>query len=428
MSTAIQTILNIKSGKYDNLFSKLYCNNKIIEYRKRYIDAVEKFIENFGENKDVSIYSSPGRTEIGGNHTDHQRGCVLAASINLDTICVASKNPSSHINLISEGYNNISIDINDLTIHTEEKNTSTSLIRGIAAKFNDMKFNIGGFNAYMTSNIPTGSGLSSSASFEVVIGTIFNYLYNNGCIDNVQIAQIGQYAENIYFGKPCGLMDQIASSVGSLLYIDFENPNNPIVNQLNYDFENSGHTLCIVNTGSNHADLTKDYESITLEMKCIANEFGVDTLRSVDETLFFSSIKNLREKLSDRAILRAIHFFNENKRPIKEFNALKNNNFPEFLMLIKESGHSSYMYNQNIYRTDTPKEQSISIALSLSETILLNKGASRVHGGGFAGTIQAFVPNNMLYDYVNKIENIFGQGSCLVLKIRPVGSIKLEEN
>ncbi|MDD4779280.1 MAG: galactokinase family protein [Tissierellia bacterium] len=426
MATAIQTIKIIKLGKYDSYFSKLYCDKKIIEHQNRYISALEKFIKNFGD-KEISIYSSPGRTEIGGNHTDHQRGCVLAASINLDTICIVSKNQSSHINLISDGYNNIIVDIDDLTIHTEEKNTSSSLIRGISAKFNNLEFNIGGFDAYMTSNIPTGSGLSSSAAFEVLIGTIFNNLFNDGCINSIKIAQIGQYAENVYFGKPCGLMDQIATSIGSLLFIDFKNPNMPIVEQLNFNFENCGHTLCIVNTGGSHADLTHDYESIPKEMKSVANEFKTDYLRNVDEALFFRSIKELRKNLSDRAILRAIHFFNENKRPTKELNALKNNNFTEFLELIRESGRSSYMYNQNVYIPDNPKEQSISLAISLSEKIFLNQGACRVHGGGFAGTIQAFVPNNLLENYINVMEDVFGQGCCLVLKIRQIGSIKLEE-
>lgn len=423
MVKAKQYIDNIENGMYNDIFSVLYGENSIKKQQKRYIDAINNFINIYGIHREIDIFSAPGRTEIGGNHTDHQRGCILAASIDLDTICIVSKTENTIINLHSDGYASINIDISDVDVYPNEKNTSSSLVRGIAARMKELGYRTGGFDAYMISDIPEGSGLSSSAAFEVIIAQIFNSLFNDEIINSVELAQISQYAENVYFGKPCGLMDQIASSVGNLIYVDFIEPQKPLIEQANLNLRDLGHTLCIVDTGSSHSDLTEDYTSIRKEMESVAKELGHDVLRDIDENLFYRNIVGLREKAGDRAVLRAIHFFNENSRPINEFIAIKNDNFDKFLEMVRESGYSSFMYNQNVYSDS--HEQSISIALAVSERVLSQRGAVRVHGGGFAGTIQAFIPDDLLYEYKEEMEKLFTTGCCHILRIRPEGSIKL---
>ena len=417
----------ITQGKYDEKLSHIYvCSKeKIAYYRERLINAVNNFEELFGTNRDISIFSAPGRTEVGGNHTDHQHGHVLAASVNLDVIAVAAASENKIINVKSEGYPMDTVDSSDLAIKEQEFNKSSSLIRGIASKFNDLGYKIGGFDAYTTSNVLKGSGLSSSAAFEVLIGTAVNSLFCGEKESALKIAQVGQYAENVYFGKPCGLMDQAASSVGSFITIDFKDTENPKVEKVDYNFAESGYSLCIIDTKGDHADLTPDYAAIPAEMKSVAEFFGKEYLCEVDEESFFKNIGEIRKKTGDRAVLRTVHYFDDNKRVLKEVSALKDNNFDEFKKLIIESGYSSYMYLQNVFSPSHIQQQGVSITLALCEKYLKGKGAYRVHGGGFAGTVQTFVPKNMLNDFVEKIENVLGKDSCHVLSIRPVGGTKI---
>lgn len=391
----------------------------------RYLKAVDEFELLFGKDRESELYSAPGRTEIGGNHTDHQCGRVLAAAVNLDCIAVVSRNENNVITIKSEGHKMDSVDLSVLDAIPNEVGGAAALIRGVAARFKMLGYNIGGFDAYTTSNVLAGSGLSSSAAFEVLIGTVLNHMFNQNAVDAVKIAQIGQYAESKYFGKPCGLMDQTTSSVGGFVQIDFKDKENPIVNKIDLDFANSGYALCIVNTGGNHADLTDDYAAIPREMLDISKHFNKEVLRQVDKEDFFSQIGSLHGKVSDRAILRAIHFFDDNDRVPKQVDALKSNNFNEFMQLIIESGRSSFMYLQNVFSCTNASEQRISLALAISEKKLAGCGAWRVHGGGFAGTIQAFVPKEKLEGYKETIEAVFGEGSCYVLSIRSVGGIKI---
>jgi galactokinase len=424
-TTKIKEVLS-QSSAISKTLSYIYGSGEaVISQTARYIKAVNEFETLFGTDREAELYSAPGRTEIGGNHTDHQCGRVLAAAVNLDVIAVASKSANNIICIKSEGHKIDRIGLSTLDAIPAEANTAAALIRGVAARFKILGFYIGGFDAYTTSNVLKGSGLSSSAAFEVLIGTIINHMFNNNTVDAIKIAQIGQYAENNYFGKPCGLMDQTTSSVGGFVEIDFKEKENPIVQKIDFDFASSGYALCIVNTGGNHADLTSDYASIPFEMHEIAKRFGKEVLRDVDKTKFFAEIGNLRDKVSDRSLLRAIHFFDDNDRVSKQVDALKSNNFNEFMKLIIESGKSSYMYLQNVYTCKNPSEQGISLALAISEAKLAGCGAWRVHGGGFAGTIQAFVPKNQLDSYRQIIEAVFGTGSCYVLSIRPVGGIKV---
>lgn len=408
--------------------SYIYCTNEedSITYAKRFEKAIEEFENMFGKNRNIRFFSAPGRTEIGGNHTDHQHGRVLAGSVNLDIIAVVSPNNDNIIRVKSEGYKQNIIDLSDLNIKEKEYNTTLSLIRGISAYFKNLGYDVKGFDAYMTSEVLKGSGLSSSAAFEVMIGTIINEMFCDGKETAVKIAQIGQYAENVYFGKPCGLMDQTASSVGGFVTIDFKDNDNPIVEKIDFDFASCGYSLCIVDTGGNHADLTPDYASVPKEMKSIAEYFGKKVLREVPKEEFYKNISKLREICGDRAILRAAHFYDDDERVPMEVSALKNNDFETFKNLIIQSGYSSYMYLQNVYSCINPSEQGISLGLLMCEKILKGKGAYRVHGGGFAGTIQAFVPNEMLSEFKENMENVFGSGKCHVLSIRPVGGIELK--
>lgn len=428
MLTIEQIKNNITNNKAKSTFSYLYGESGIQKQSERYIHTLDGFCKYFelDENNCVNIYSAPGRTEIGGNHTDHQHGCVLAGSADMDSIAIVSSRNDNKIVIKSVGYDEDEIDINDLDMKQKEQGKAISIIRGILSRFVQLGYKIGSFNAYTSSNVIKASGLSSSAAFEVLVGTILNYEFNDGKITPVEIAQIGQYAENEYMGKPCGLLDQMSCSVGGFVFIDFNDPTKPIIKKVDYDFVHSGYTICIVDTGGNHADLTPEYGKIPEEMKNVAQYFGKEVLRQVDEKEFYNNIAVLRQKCGDRAILRAIHFFDENNRAEEEANALENNDFQKFLDLVQESGDSSYKYLQNVFATKSVEEQGISLALAISQKILGSKGAYRVHGGGFAGVIQAFVPNDMVRQYNDKMTKVFGEQSCTKLSIRPVGGYKAE--
>ncbi|TKX28466.1 galactokinase [Campylobacter estrildidarum] len=404
---------------------KIYGEKLLDQQKQRYLKALEHFKKLYPKHSHFSFYSSPGRTEIGGNHTDHQHGMVLAGAVNLDIIAVVAPNHKNTICINSEGFNLKEIDLNNITLDQSEFETSEALIKGICSKFKELDYNIQGFDAYITSDVLKGSGLSSSAAFENLIGTILNYEFNNSKIPPTQIAQISQYAENVYFGKSCGLMDQMASALGGFSFMDFKNPQNPFVEKINFDFQKSNYFLCIVNTKGNHADLTSDYASITQEMQLVAKAFDKKVLREVDEKDFFDNIAKLREKIHDRALLRAIHFFKDNQNAFKEAEALKNNDFERFKNLVKNSGDSSFKFLQNIFSLSKPLEQNLALALALSERILKDKGVCRVHGGGFAGTIQAFVPYELVKEYETNMKKVFGEDSCYMLNIRNAGAIKL---
>ncbi len=407
------------------IFAELYDKDNVGAQQERYIKAIDRFVEIYGEKEEMYIFSAPGRTEISGNHTDHNHGCVMAGSVNLDVIAIAAPTKDGIIRVQSEGYRMDLIDTRELEVKAKETNKSISLIRGTANRFKELGLNIGGFDAYTITNVLKGSGLSSSAAFEVLIGTILNGIYNDGSISPVLIAQIAQYAENVYFGKPCGLMDQMASSVGGIISIDFKDNDNPIITKVDFDFTSAGHALCILDTGGNHADLTSEYASIPAEMKAIAAHFGKKVLREVSLEEIMAAVSELRKKFGDRAVLRALHFQNENIRVGQQVKALTEGNFDAFLNLSVESGLSSYRYLQNVYANIAPKEQGISLALFVAESILKGRGAHRVHGGGFGGTTQNFVPLDMVEEFKAKTEAVFGEGKCHILNIRPKGGIKV---
>lgn len=418
--------LSAAIAKGDTL-KALYGNDAAIvaAQAKRYEEALATFKSTFGHD-DAEMFSSPGRTEIGGNHTDHNYGRVLAGAVNLDNIAVAKPNGTMKVRILSSGYPQFEVDLTNLEPNKEEYFTSVALVRGISARMKEMGFNIGGFDAVIDSGVPKGSGLSSSASFEVLIGAIISHLFNEGKLDAVQNAIIGQYAENNFFGKPCGLMDQTACSVGGLVTIDFEDPSKPIVKKVDFDFTKTGYALVITDTGGNHADLNDEYASLPTEMKSVAAQFGKNVLRQVTLEQVIDNIPQMRGKVSDRAILRAIHFERDNARVAEQVAALEKGDFKSFLKMVIASGQSSYMYNQNVYPVNNVEEQGLSLALALSDIVLGSEGAWRVHGGGFAGTIQAFVPEALLDEYVKTIENAFGEGKCWKLFIRPQGAIKVE--
>jgi len=370
-------------------------------------------------------FSAPGRTEVGGNHTDHQHGCVLAGAVNLETVAEVSLNGTRVICVASEGYDPVAVDLDDLTVREDEKNTTAALIRGVAAAFAQRGAKLQGFDAKVRSTVLPGSGLSSSAAFEVLMGTILNELFFEKRLSPVEIAQIGQWAENVYFGKPCGLMDQTASSVGGMVFIDFADPAEPVVEKVDFDFASAGHALCIIDSGADHADLTDEYAAIPGELKALCALFGKEVLRDIPETEFFARLPEIRHQVPDRAILRAIHFYQENKRVLCQAAALKANDFDAFLQLVKESGRSSWMYLQNITPAGYVEHQEVALALALCDTLLGDRGAYRVHGGGFAGTVQAVVPLDMLDDFKSGIEEVLGAGICHVLSIRPEGGIRV---
>lgn len=411
------------NGQLDDRIREIYVDGDLVEHHvNRYVDAVEKFEQLFGK-KEVAIYSAPGRSEVSGNHTDHQQGHVLATALNLDAIAIVAPTDDQKIRLVSGDYPLIEMDLLDVTKRENELETTNALIRGVAAGLKLRGYVIGGFEAYVTSDVLMGAGMSSSAAFESLIGSIFSGLYNDMKVSSIEIAKIGQYAENVYFGKPCGLMDQMACSVGGLVYIDFKDKENPVVEQVPSDFEGNAYSLCIVDTKGSHADLTDDYAAIPDEMRQVALFFGKNNLREVLPEEFYDNIAVLREKTSDRAVLRAMHFYTEQERVLEAVSALKLNDFARFLHAIKMSGESSVKYLQNIYSPKDILTQNVMIALAVSEHVLGDKGVCRVHGGGFAGTIQAFVVNDMVQEYKTQIENVFGEGTCHVLKVRPYGGV-----
>ena len=410
----------------NSTFRELYGINQSIldKQAERYNSLVEKFNIVFGK-KEIMLFSSPGRTEIGGNHTDHNYGRVLAGAVNMDNIAVAAKNNTNIVSILSSGYEKVEVDLSKLAPNKAENFTSASIVRGISSRMNELGFTTGGFDCCIDSGVPVGSGLSSSASFEVLIGAIISHLFNNGKLDAVQNAIIGQYAENVYFGKPCGLMDQTACAVGGLVTIDFKDPSNPVVKKVNFDFVATGFSLVITDTGGNHADLNDEYASIPVDMKAVAAELGAKVLRQVSLDQVLEITPEIREKVGDRAILRAIHFQQDNQRVVEQVAALEKNDFKAFLGMVIDSGFSSYMYNQNIYPVNNIKEQGVSLALALSDIVLKGQGAWRVHGGGFAGTIQAFVPAKLLDKYIATLEHVFGKGACHNLFIRQKGADRI---
>ncbi len=423
-STALKDLL--ANGGYDRLFVTLYGEDQVDAQRARYLAAIDGYVKTFGDSDDLRLFSAPGRTEIGGNHTDHNHGCVLAGSVNLDVIAVVSPRDDTLVQVQSAGYPMDTVDITDLASRAEEINRSASLIRGTVACFAKRGYGIGGFNAYTTSNVLKGSGLSSSAAFEVLIGTILNHIYAQTQVSAVEIAQIAQFAENQYFGKPSGLMDQMASSVGGIVTIDFADTDNPVIEAVPFDFAASGYKLCIVDVGGDHADLTHEYAAVPAEMKAVAGDFGKPYLRDITMDDLLAAMPALRANNGDRAVLRALHFLNENERVGKQVAALKANDFDTFKKLIIESGHSSFEYLQNVYAVCDVKEQSMSVALVLAQRLLDGCGAWRVHGGGFGGTTQNFVPADKLDAFITTMEAVFGKGHCHVLSIRPYGGICLD--
>lgn len=409
----------ISSGSFDSEFARLYPNTQTADCRKRYENAVLCFNKLFG-NRSVIMVSAPGRTEIIGNHTDHQNGRVLAAAVDLDIICIASANENNAVRIKSEGYKQFELDLTDLSQRQEEAGPSAALVRGVAAWFDNNGFPVKGFDAYATSNVLSGSGLSSSAAFEVAVGNIFASL-SDVMVTPVDIAKAGQYAENCYLGKPSGLMDQTASSVGALVSIDFNDPQRPVVESVPFDLKEYSLHLCIVDTKGSHANLNAEYASIPEEMCAVAAQFGKKRLREVDEAEFFGSLKSVRSAVGDRALLRALHFFEENKRVSGSVDAAQNGDIGAFLSYINLSGKSSLALLQNISTTKDSARQEIAVALALSEYELKGQGATRVHGGGFAGTIQAFVPDALLYEYKSRMADLFGSDAIYTLNIRPIG-------
>ncbi len=413
-------------GEFDSSLKKIYVFDKDVSYQKeRYSDLADMYVSEYGDAEKLSFYSAPGRTEVCGNHTDHNNGKVLAASINLDAVAVVSKKDGNITRVKSVGYDRDDVDISDLNVHIEGFGTSKELIRGMYAGFVERGYNVGAFDAYTTSSVLSGSGLSSSAAFEVLIGTILNYLFNDGKVSPVEIAQIAQFSENKYFDKPCGLMDQMASSVGGFVKIDFKDTKNPVIDKIDFEFSSCNHSLCIVDTGGSHADLTDEYGAVRKEMESAAACFGKKVLREVDKEDFYKNIKKVRTEAGDRAVVRAMHFFADNDRVDTEAEALNNNDFELFKENVISSGRSSYMYNQNVYSSKAPGEQPLSVALCIAERLLKGKGAWRVHGGGFAGTMQAFVPNELLDEYLNEMKAVFGENSCYVLSVRPCGGVEV---
>ena len=425
MNTSM-TKTHILSGALDKTLAYIYGDAALTYQKQRYASAIDEFVKIYGD-REISLFSVAGRSELSGNHTDHNHGCVVAASIDLDIIAVAAKRDDSVIRVKSEGFPEDVVDTSSYTAPITEKfGTSESIIAGMCAGFLKDGYAIGGFDAYTTSNVLKGSGLSSSAAFEDMIGNILSHMYNDGKVDNVEIAKLAQYSENVFFGKPCGLMDQVACAVGGIVAIDFADPKNPIIDKIDFDLSEKGYNLCIVNTGGNHADLTDDYASVPAEMKAVAAHFGKSVLREIDKDTLVKEIPALRGKVGDRAILRALHFLAENERVKAQKAALLDGNLDAFFAGVIASGKSSFCYLQNVYTTKNLTEQGLSLALCLAEGYLSDKKAAwRVHGGGFAGTIQSFVPMNEVAGYKALMDSVFGKDKCIVLRIRPVGAVKV---
>ena len=418
----------LNNGEFNEQIKYIYAcgDDKAEYYSGRFTEVIKGFEETFERTPDdMRLFSAPGRTEIGGNHTDHQHGCVLAAGLNLDVIGAVALNGKDEIRIKSKGYPMDVILLDELEPSEEEQDRACALIRGVVSKIVSMGYKVQGFDAYTLSSVLKGSGMSSSAAFEVLVGTIINGLFCNNEIDPIEIAKIAQYAENVYFGKPCGLLDQMACSVGGFVSIDFEDTNKPVINKTDFDFASSGHSLCIVDTKGSHSDLTDDYAAVRSEMEDVASFFGKKVLRECTKADVLKNAGAIKEKFNERAVIRALHYYGENERVVKQADALSKGDFETFKSLIIESGRSSYMYNQNVYTCKKPTNQPLSLALAVSEEILSGKGAWRVHGGGFAGTIQAFVPDSSVEEYTSALKSIFGDDSCYVLSVRPFGGISL---
>lgn len=423
MENTKKLIQKIEDGLLDETIWRIYIDETKMEYQKaRYIKAIQSYEDYFGEG-DVNIFSAPGRSEIGGNHTDHQHGEVLAASINLDAIAVTKKLAEPVVRVISDGYDMICVHLDDLDAKEDEKESTTALIKGVLFGIKNRGYKIGGFQAYITSDVLIGAGLSSSAAYETLLGAIVSGLYNDMNISDVEIAKIGQYAENIYFGKPCGLMDQMACSVGNLVHIDFADFHNPKIEKVDFDLNQYGYSLCITDTKGSHADLTADYAAVPKEMKEAAAYFGKEYLIEVPYADFIKNISEVRKTAGDRSVLRALHFYRENERVQEEVKAMKDKDVSKFFELVQSSGNSSFKYLQNVYSNQDVHHQNVSIALAISENCLKENGVCRVHGGGFAGTIQAFVKNEFVNEYCKEMDAVFGEGACKCLKIRKYGGI-----
>ena len=421
-----ELIKRLEEGALEN-FRYLY-GDGVKEQTERYIKAVKEFAALYGEERDVYVFSVPGRTEVCGNHTDHNQGRVLAAAIDRDIIAIAARSEEPIVRVRSEGYpeDRVPLEICD-DPDKQKAFKSNALVAGMCGGFRKYGHQIGGFDAYTTSRVLKGSGISSSAAFEVMVGNILNHLYNDGKVGNEEIAKIAQYAENAYFGKPCGLMDQMACAVGGFVYIDFNDPKNPVIEPINFALDEAGYVLCIVNTGGNHANLNADYASVPSEMKAVAAAMGQQVLRGLTEQQIVAAIPALRKKLGDRAVMRALHFVRENDRVTEQAKALKEGRTADFLAGICASGDSSFKYLQNVYTTLNVEEQGLSLALAVTEGALAGKGCAwRVHGGGFAGTIQAFVRRELAEEYRRLLDGVFGEGSAMMLRIRPVGAIRLD--
>ena len=406
-------------------YSELYSD--VAYQTARMLKAIDRFSEMYGRDRDIALFSVPGRSEIMGNHTDHNHGCVLAGAIDRDIIAIAAKNDDGVVRFHSEGYPEDVVSMRDASAPQNfKRNTSRSLVGGVVNAFIKNGHKVGGYDAYSTTEVLKGSGISSSAAFEVMVGNIMNHFYNNGEIDNKEIAKYSQYAENVFFGKPSGLMDQMACAVGGFVYIDFESPKSPIVDPIDFSMTKAGYSLCIVNTGGNHANLTDDYASVPTEMRAVASAFGKEVLRGLSEKEILAEAKRLRSTVGDRALLRALHFVRENERVGKAKEALLSCDVDAFLALVLASGRSSFEYLQNVYTTKNVSEQGLSLALCVTDGLLSGKGcAYRVHGGGFAGTIQVFVKNELADEYCKAINAVLGEGAAMKLNIRPRGAVKL---
>ena len=414
---------SIEQGQMDEVFKKLTVLDQLMFARNRWLNLIKNFGENFSETE-IYGFSAPGRTEIGGNHTDHQQGRVLAAAVNLDTIAIVSKNNSSEIRIISKGYEVKAVNTDDLKIRVEEKHSTAALIRGVCAGFVQRGYSVGGFNAVIDSQVLSGSGISSSAAFEVLIGQILSDLFNGGAVSAQTIAKIGQYSENEYFKKPCGLMDQMACAIGGFVFIDFYELNDPVVEPIDFNLDKAGYVLCLTDTGGSHENLSEAYGLMVKEMKDVASYFEQQVLSRVTMKMFLEHLPQIKEKFGDRACLRAFHFLNETDRVIKQKDSLKTDDLQSFFKLVIESGQSSYMYLQNVYMPTDVSNQPLALALAISQHTLIN-GAYRVHGGGLAGTIQAFVQKEQLVDYNRAMEHIFNVGCTYNLAIRAVGSLQV---
>ncbi|MCD8352303.1 MAG: hypothetical protein LUC93_17000 [Planctomycetaceae bacterium] len=414
----------LEAGGLDAILGPLYPGRELDGVRRRYGALIQSFADAFGGGR-AALFSTPGRTEIGGNHTDHQHGCVLAGSVDMDIIAVVRPISEKLVRLRSDGYPETVVHLDSLAPNPAEFNHSSALVRGIAAQFADRGFPVSGLEIAMTSSVLKGSGLSSSAAFEVMLGTIMNHLFAGGILTPVEVCTIGRYAENCYFGKPCGLMDQLACCVGGVQFIDFKNIDNPLIKKLSGDFRSHGLALCIIDSGADHADLTDEYSPIPREMGMVAAHFGKPVLREVDKAAFLREIPVIRREAGDRAVIRALHFYGDNERTVCEAEAVEKGDIGRFLELLNESGRSSHMYLQNVYPLGSTVHQDVGLALALCDELLEGRGAFRIHGGGFAGTVQAFVPLDALDRFRTGIEAVFGGGRCHVVAIREAGSVRL---